>query len=105
MAQDAVTWDGGGVIARGVDQLAPAQVLQRGLDGAFRKPGRIRECAQTCRDQFPFIPRALAVKIQIDEVRGRLAIVPDDVAQQDVDDIVIDRDGFTEAWHVVWNNR
>ena len=89
-----------GVIARGVDQLAPAQVLERGLHGAFRKPGRIRECAQACRDRFPFIPRALTVKIQIDEVRRRLAVVPDDIAHQDVDDVVVDRDGLAEAWHL-----
>ena len=37
-----------GVVASGDDQFAASQILERCLNGAFRKTGRLREGAQTC---------------------------------------------------------
>jgi len=45
MAKDTVLGNGGSVIAGGDNQFAPAQVLERGLHGAFGKSGRFREHA------------------------------------------------------------
>jgi len=45
MAENAVPRDGGGVITGRVDEFATTQTLERGLDGALRKTGRIRQVA------------------------------------------------------------
>ena len=100
MAQDAVLRNGGSVIAGGDNQLASVQVLQRGLDGALRKTGRFRERAQTCGHRFPFRARGLAVEMQVNKIRGRLAVVPDDIAHQDVDDVIVDRNGLAKKRQV-----
>ena len=97
MAENAVPRDGGGVIAGRVDEFATAQILERSLDGALRKAGRISQVAQAFHDRSPFVPGGLTVKIQIDEISRRLAIVADDVAQQNVDDIIIDWNGFAKT--------
>ena len=91
----------GSVITSGLDQFAAAQKLERGLHGAFREAGRFRERAQTSGDGFPFRAGCLAVEMEINQIRGRLAIVADDVAHQDVEDVVVDRDSFTESCHSV----
>ena len=69
------------------------------MDGALGKAGSVSKRSYARGDRFPFLPYRLAVKIQINKIRRRLAIVSDDVAQQDIDNIVIDRDGFAKAWH------
>ena len=81
------------------DQLATAQAIKRGLDGALREAGRSRQRAQTRGHWFPTEARGLSVEIQINEIRGWLLIMAHDVAHEDVEDIVIDRDGFAEAGH------
>ncbi len=43
--------------------------------------------------------RGLAVEIKINEIRGRLSIVPDDIAHQNVEHIVVDRNCFAETRH------
>ena len=80
MAKDTVLRHGGGVIAGGDNQFAPAQVLERGLDCALGKTGRFREHAQTRRHRSPFGAGRLAEEMQINKIRSRLAIVPNDVA-------------------------
>jgi len=45
MAENAVPRSGGGVIASRVDEFATTQILERGLDGALRKTGRISPVA------------------------------------------------------------
>jgi len=37
--------------------------------------------------------------MEIDEVSGWLAVVSDNVAHQDVEDVVVDRDGFAKTRH------
>jgi hypothetical protein len=99
MAQELVPRNRGGVRRCGNDQLSPAQVRECGLHGTLGEAGCICERAQTGRHRFPFRTRGLAVKIKIDEIRRRLAIVPDEVAQKDVDDVVVHRDCFTKSGH------
>ena len=97
--QNAMSRNSGGVIARGDDQLAATQVLERALHGTFGKAGRVSESAQTGGDGFPFVARGLAVEIQINEIRGWLAIVPDQIAHQDVEHVVVDWNGLFKTRH------
>jgi len=101
MAKDAVPRNAGSVVARGTDQLAPPQILERALHGAFGKAGRFREHAQTRRHRSPFGAGRLAEEMQINKIRSRLAIVPNDVAHQDINDVVVDRNGFVKTRHAL----
>jgi len=38
--------------------------------------------------------------MQINEIRGRLSVVPDDIAHQDVDDVIVDRNGLAKKRQV-----
>ena len=89
----------GGVRSSGDDQFAPAQSFERGLDGTLGEAGGVGQCAQTSRDRFPCISRGLAVQIKINEIGRRLSIVPDDIAHQNVDDVIIDWNCFAKPWH------
>ena len=89
----------GGVIAFRHDQFAPAQEIERGLNRALRQAGFFRERTQTSRNRFPFRARRLSVKMKINEIRRRLAIVPDDVAHQDIEDVIVDRNGSAKTRH------
>jgi hypothetical protein len=59
------------------DQLSPPQMRERSLDRAPGKTGRVGDRAQTGLNRFPFIPRSLSVKMKINQIRGRLLIVPE----------------------------
>ena len=99
MAKDAMRRDGGGVVAGADNQFAAAQILERSLHGALGKAGRFCEHAQTCGHRFPFRARRLAVEMQINEIRGWLSIVSDDIAHQDVEDVIVDWNGLAETGH------
>jgi hypothetical protein len=92
--------DGGGVVANGYNQLAAAQILERSLHGALGKAGRFCEHAQTCGHRFPFRARGLTIEMQINEISGRLSIMPDNVAHQDVEHVIVDRNGLAKTRHV-----
>ena len=87
------------MVAPRFDQLPSAQKLEGGLDGALRKARRFREHAQARRDGFPSLPRGQAEEVEINEIRRRFLIVPDDVAHQDIDDVIIDRDRLAKSRH------
>src|SRR5438067_4292942 len=59
VAPHAVPRDGGGVITGRVDAFATAEILERGLDGALRKTGRISQVAYASHDRSPFVPSGL----------------------------------------------
>jgi len=42
-----------------------------------------------------------AIEIQIDEKRGGLLIVADDIAHENIQNVVIDWHGLFEAWHLL----
>jgi len=90
---------GGGVLTSGDDQFAAVQICQADLDGAFGKAGRVGKRSQTRDDWFPFLPRGLAVKIKINQISGWLLIVPDQITHQDVEHVIVDRNGLFEARH------
>ena len=88
-----------GVVPGGDDQFAAAEVYEGDLDGAFGKAGRVGQRSQTCGNWFPFVPGGLAVKIEINQIRGWLLIVPDQIAHQDVEDVIVDGNGFAKPRH------
>lgn len=87
------------VIGRRRDQLSPTQVGERDLDRALGKAGCVRNGAKTRGDRFPFLPRGLAVEMQIDQISGWLLIVADQIAHQDVENVLVDGNGFAESGH------
>jgi len=79
------------------DQFTATKVFERGLDGALRKPGLVGECSQTRGDKLPFAARSPAVKIQINKISRRLPVVAANIAHENIEDIIVDRDGLFEA--------
>ena len=100
MSQNAMLRSRRRTVARCFDQLTPPQQIEGGLDRAFRQTGCFRKHAQACRHRFPFLARGLSVEIKINEVSGWLPIVADDVAHQNVEDVIIDGNGFAKTRHV-----
>ena len=92
---------GGWMIAGGADQFPPAQELERGLHGALGKAGFLGEHAQAGRDWFPFSTRRLAVEMEVNEVCRRLAIVPHDVAHENIKHVIVDGNGSAKTRHYV----
>ena len=99
MTPDAMLRRGGGVGAGGIDQLAPAQSFERILDSAFGKPGAFRDLAQAGLNPAPALPFRGPIKVKVNEKGRRLLIVPDKVAHQDIEHVVVDRDGGGKARH------
>jgi hypothetical protein len=62
------------------DELSTPQMCECSVDGAFGKSGCVCDRADTGADVAPFVSCALAVKVEINHERGRLLIVPDQIA-------------------------
>ena len=71
------------------------------MDRAFGKAGGVGKRSYARDDRFPFLPRGLAIKIQINQISGGLLIVPDQIAHQDVENVIVDGKGFATTRHVV----
>jgi hypothetical protein len=99
MAENAMPGEGGGVIGFCGDQLATSQGFERGLNGALGKAGRVRDGAEARSDGGPIVADGLAVEVEINEKGGRLMIVPDKIAHEDIEHVIIDRDSLAEAGH------
>jgi hypothetical protein len=89
----------GSVVRRGDDQFASTQICDGRLHGALGEASRFCQHAQTRGDRFPFMPRGLTVKIQINQIGSRLLIVPNQITHQDVEHVIVDRNGLFEARH------
>jgi len=92
-------WKSGRVLALRRDQFAPAQEIESGLDRAFGKTGFVGERAQTGGNWFPFRARSAAIKMKINEIGRGLTIVPDDVAHQDIENIIVYGNRFAKPGH------
>jgi hypothetical protein len=101
VAENAMTRKGGGMFADGYNQLATAQSLQGSLDSALRETSHFGEGAQTRRNRFPFVSCSLTVETKINQISGGLAIVANEVAHENVDDVVDDGDFFPKGRHVL----
>ena len=87
------------VIASRRDQLSTPQMGERRMHGAFRESGRVGNCAHTGADMAPLVSCGLAVKMQINHERSRLLIVPDQIAHEYIEHVIVDRNGAFETRH------
>ena len=88
-----------GVLPGGHDQFATPEGFERDLDSALGKAGRVGKRTQTRSDGFPFVPSSLPVKIEIDEISRRSLVVPNEIAHQDVENVIVESNGLFEARH------
>jgi hypothetical protein len=97
MAKNAMARSGRRVLALTADQFAATQSFKSSLNGAFRKTGLFGERAQTSGNWLPVIPRSAAVKVEKYQISGRLLIMADQIAHQDVEHVIVERDCFFES--------
>lgn len=99
MSQHTMRWNCSRVSPRGNDELAAPQGFHGGLNGALGKTCFVRDHAQTHPHRLPALADRAAEQKQVNQIGGRLLIVRDKVAHQDVEHVVIDRDSPPEARH------
>jgi hypothetical protein len=68
-------------------------MFERCVDGAFGESGCVGDCAHTGADMPPFVARGVAVKVQVNDERGGLLIVPDQIAHQHIEHVIVDGHG------------
>jgi hypothetical protein len=90
---------GGSVRARGFYQLPTLQLRDRTLHCAFGKTGFIGHHSQAGLDRSPALPGGPPGKIKINQEGSRLLIMPDDIAHEHVENIIIDWNGSVKARH------
>src|SRR4051794_19876322 len=89
------------VITGRLDQLTPTKKIERSLHRAFRETSRFGDDAQTRCDGLPFRASCLAVEPDVNQIGRGLAVMADDVAHQDIEDIVVDWNCFTKSRHAL----
>jgi hypothetical protein len=99
VTKNSMAGDGGGVVADGDDQFAAPQVCDSDLNCTFGKACRVGKRSQTRNDRSPFLPHGLAVKIQINQISRWMLIVSDQIAHQDIQNVIVNGNGLLEARH------
>ncbi len=74
-------------------------MCERGVDGAFGEPCCVGDRAHTGSDVAPFVSCGLAVQVQVNHKRGRRLIVPDQIAYQHIEHVIVDGNDLSEARH------
>lgn len=74
-------------------------MCERSVDRAFGESRCISDCAHTGADQSPLVSCSLAVKVHVNHKRGGLLIVPDQVAHQHIQEVIVDGNGAFETRH------
>ena len=72
---------------------------ERGVDSAFGKSCRVSDRAHTGADVAPFASSGLAIKVQINQVGGRLLIVADQIPHEHIEHVIVDGNGSFETRH------
>jgi hypothetical protein len=100
MSQDAMSWNRSAMGTGCLQQFATMQPDQCGLDRAFGKSRFVGNHAQACFDRLPALTRRAAKERQINEERGRVLIVSDDIAHEHIEDIIVNWHGLPETGHI-----
>ena len=79
------------------DQLAPPQMCERRVDGAFGKAGCVGDRAHAGADNGRLASYRLTKEVQVNDERGGLLIVPDQIAHQYVEYVIVDGNGAFET--------
>jgi hypothetical protein len=74
-------------------------MCKRSVHGAFGKAGCIGDGAHTGVDGTPFISRSLTEEVQVNNERGWLLIVSDQIPHQHIKHVIVDRNGPFETRH------
>ena len=74
-------------------------MCERCVDGAFGDSRCVSDGAHTGTKVAPFISCGLAVKMQVNDKSGRLLIVPDQIAHQHIEHVIVDGNDLSEARH------
>lgn len=72
------------------DQLAPPQMRERCMDGAFGEACCISNRAHTGVDAGRLAACGLSEEVQVNDERGRPLIVSDQIAHQHVEYVIVD---------------
>ena len=67
------------------------------MDGAFGESCSVRNRSHAGANMTPFISCGLPVKVQVNHKRGGLLIVPDQITHQDIEHVIVDRNGAFET--------
>ena len=87
------------VIGSRRDELSTPQMCERGVNGAFGKSCCVGDRAHTGAGMAPFVSCGLAVKVQVNHKRGRLLIVPDQIAHKHIQHVIVNGNGVFETRH------
>jgi hypothetical protein len=74
-------------------------MYKRSVNGAFGKSSCVSDCAHTGTDVAPSVSGSLAVKVQVNDIRGWLLIVPDQIAHQHIQNVIVDGNGLSKTRH------
>ena len=99
VAKNAMARRSGDMIGRGRDKLSVPQMCKRRMHGAFGESGCLGDCADTSVDAAPFVSCGLAVKVHVNHKRGRLLVVPDQIAHQHIQHVIVNGNGPFETRH------
>jgi len=67
------------------------------MDCAFGESGCVGDHPHTGTDVAPLAARCLAVKVQVNHKRGRFLVVPNQIAHQHVEHVIVDENGAFET--------
>jgi len=74
-------------------------MCQRGVNGALGESCCVGDRAHTGANVTPFVSCGLAIKVEVNHKRGRLLIVPDQIAHQHIEHVIVDGNGLSETRH------
>jgi hypothetical protein len=73
---------------------------ERNLGCALRQACGISDGSKTCGNGFPMMSHGLAVKVQINKIGSRFLVVPNQVAHQNIEHVIVNRNRLFEARHM-----
>jgi hypothetical protein len=74
-------------------------MCKRCVNGAFGKPSCLSDCAYTGTDVAPSVSRRLTVEVQVNHKRSRLLIMPDQIAHQHIQNVIVEGNGLSKTRH------
>ena len=74
-------------------------MCERRVDRAFGESCCIGDRAHTGANAARFVSCGLAEKVQVNDKRGGLLIVPDQITHEHIQHVIVDRNGASETRH------
>ena len=72
-------------------------MCERRVGSAFGESSSVCDRTHTGADVAPFVSCGLDVKVHVNHKRGGLLIMPDQIAHEHIQDVIVDGDGAFEA--------